>query len=85
MTAKQDKDRTETARRHDDSKLIEGTEPAPSVIGRSGGTIAADVGTRDELKRALDESAGLTNVQKHDEKPNMRPTRSDHEGAQRRR
>ena len=39
--------RAETARRHDDSELIEeaGENPSPDKVGRSGGNLPRDVGT----------------------------------------
>lgn len=54
-------DRADTARRHDDSELIEGMEDAPSHGGRSGHQIARDIGTQDELKQRVGEG-GVTRV-----------------------
>lgn len=41
--------RTESARAHDDSDLIEGMEDAPSFSTSSGGTLQRDVATQAEL------------------------------------
>lgn len=54
---------------------------APSGGGRSGGTLAQDVGTREEEKEATGEG-GATRVEKRDKvQPNPQQL-SDHEGAQ---
>jgi hypothetical protein len=45
-----------------------GTDGAVSGQGRSGGRLARDVGTRDELKRSNERPAGKTRVRKSDEK-----------------
>jgi|AntRauMFilla1563_2_1112583.scaffolds.fasta_scaffold18579_1 hypothetical protein len=45
-----------------------GTDGAVSGQGRSGGRLARDVGTRDELKRSNERPAGKTRVLKGDEK-----------------
>lgn len=47
MTNDRSKQRSETARRHDDSDLIEeaGDTPTPTKVGRSGGNLPRDVGT----------------------------------------
>ncbi|WP_148259255.1 hypothetical protein [Polymorphum gilvum] len=41
---------------------------APTTGGRTGGTLARDVGTRDHLKRAFERPAGITRVKGSDEK-----------------
>ena len=55
MTDRNDRgaDRAETARRTDDSELIEGMEGAPPHGNRSGNTLAHDIATRDELKQEV--------------------------------
>lgn len=58
--------RADTARRHDDSELIDGMEDAPSQGGRSGYQIARDIGTQDELKQRVGDG-GITRVRKADE------------------
>ncbi|MDA3889709.1 MAG: hypothetical protein PF443_13140 [Allgaiera sp.] len=45
-----------------------GTDGAVSGQGRSGGRLARDVGSRDELKRSKERPAGKTRVRKSDEK-----------------
>src|SRR5579863_5687325 len=74
MTEQRDRDRAETPRRQDDRDLIEGVEPAPSQGGRSGSTLAADVGSQDEARQDI-EAAGVTRVRKREKlQPNI-PTR----------
>ena len=46
-------ERAETAKRHDDSDLIDNMEGAPSFSGSSGHNISRDIGTRDELKQEV--------------------------------
>lgn len=58
--------RADTARRHDDSELIDGMDDAPSHGGRSGHQIARDIGTQDELKQRVGDG-GVTRVRKADE------------------
>jgi hypothetical protein len=51
--------RAETARRHDDSDLIDDAEglPAPGKVGRSGGNLQRDVATAHPEKRVADPEA----------------------------
>src|SRR5205809_1079266 len=49
--------RTESAREHDDSELIESIEPTPSQEGRSGGSLQEDIATQAELERVRDPEA----------------------------
>jgi hypothetical protein len=49
--------RTETAREHDDSEMIDTIEPTPSQGGRSGGNLQADVATQASLERVRDPEA----------------------------
>lgn len=74
-------DRTDDARAHDDHELIDEAERAPSAQGRGGGTIAADVGTRDEEKTGTGGDGGVTDVEKHDKQQPFIPTRADNDGA----
>ena len=69
MTDRNDRanDRAETARRTDDSELIEGMEDAPNHGDRSGHQSARDIGTRDELKQRVGEG-GVTRVRGSDKK-----------------
>lgn len=58
-------DRTQDARDHDDSDLIDAAENAPDAVGRSGGNLQRDVGTRDELAHLTDPEA-QSQVRKQD-------------------
>ena len=49
--------RAETAREHDDSELIDNSEPAPSQQGRFGGNLQTDVGTQASLERVREPEA----------------------------
>ena len=49
--------RTETARDHDDSDIIDRAEPAPSQGGSSGGNLQEDIATEAELERVRDPEA----------------------------
>jgi predicted metal-dependent phosphoesterase TrpH len=60
-------ERFETAKRHDDSELIESMEDAPSHGNRSGHRVGHDIGTQDELKQAVGEG-GVTRVRDSDKK-----------------
>ena len=74
--------RTDSARDHDDSELLEHASDAPAQGNASGGRIARDVGSQDELKRAGGEAAGITRVSKSDkQQPSDTGTRADHKGA----
>lgn len=72
--------RTESARLHDDSDLIEGGEPMPSHSGVSGAGPAENIGSRDELKQATGEDPTNTRVRKSDKADTFVPTRSDDGG-----
>ena len=73
--------RTESARLHDDSDLIEDGEPMPSHRGTSGAGPAENIGTRDELKQATGDEPTNTRVRKGDKADTFVPTRSDHDGG----
>jgi hypothetical protein len=49
--------RTETAREHDDSDIIDTAEPAPSQGGSSGGNLQEVIATEAELERVRDPEA----------------------------
>ena len=49
--------RTETARLHDDSDMIDNIVDAPSKVGRSGGNLQTDVATQASLERVSDPDA----------------------------
>jgi hypothetical protein len=61
-----DHPRTESAREHDDSDIIEAAEPAPNQGGRSGGNLQTDVGTDASLERVRDPEA-MEGVDKQDD------------------
>lgn len=67
MTDRNDRgaDRAETARRTDDSELVESIEGAPSHGDRSSHQIGHDVATRDELKQEVGDP-GVTRVRDSD-------------------
>jgi len=58
-------ERAETARRHDDSDLIENMEGAPSHGNRSGHQINHDIATQDELKQEVGDGS-VTRVRDSD-------------------
>ena len=58
-------DRAETARRHDDSELIDRMDDAPSHGNRSGHRIGHDIASQDELKQAVGEG-GVTRARDSD-------------------
>jgi hypothetical protein len=60
-----DNRRTESAREHDDSDIIDRSEPAPSQGGTSGGNLQEDVATQAELERVRDAEA-MEGVDKQD-------------------
>jgi len=49
--------RTETAREHDDSEIIDRAEHVPSQGGSSGGNLQEDIATQAELDRVRDPEA----------------------------
>ncbi|MFL9842088.1 hypothetical protein ABS767_14040 [Sphingomonas sp. ST-64] len=59
-------DRTETARDHDDSAMIDRIEKTPQEQGRAGGNLARDVGTDAAMQRVRDPEA-QEGVDKQDE------------------
>jgi hypothetical protein len=58
-------DRAETAKRHDDSDIIDAMEDAPSHSGSAGHNISRDIGTRDELKQEVGDGS-VTRVRDSD-------------------
>jgi hypothetical protein len=72
--------RTESARAHDDSDLLEGGEPMPSQSGTSGAGPAENIGTRDEMKQATGDEPTSTRVRKGDKADTFVPTRADMDG-----
>jgi len=58
--------RTESAREHDDSDIIESAEPGPSFAGSSGGNMARDIASEVELARVQDPEAREGSDKQHD-------------------
>ena len=67
MTDQNDRgqDRADSAKRHDDSELIESMEGAPSHGNRSGHQINTDIATRDELAQEVGDGS-VTRVRDSD-------------------
>ena len=60
-------DRTQTARDHDDSDLIEGMIPAGDAVpSTAGGALARDVGSEADMKQ-LDDPDGTTRATKQND------------------
>jgi hypothetical protein len=59
-------ERAETAKRHDDSDIIEAMEDGPGFGGSHGGNLQRDIGSRDELKEEVGEGDGVTRVRDSD-------------------
>jgi hypothetical protein len=71
-------DRTQDARDHDDRDLIEGMNPAGGAVpGSSGGHLQTDIGSQDDLARAIDDPDGSTRPQKSDDIHNDQARPSD--------
>jgi hypothetical protein len=68
MTDRNDRgaDRAETARRSDDSDILESKEDAPAFGGSSGGNLQRDIGARDEVKEEVGDGDGVTRVRDSD-------------------
>ena len=68
MTDRNDRgaDRAETARRTDDSEIIDKMEDAPDFGSSSGGNLQRDIGTRDEVKDQVGDGDGVTRVRDSD-------------------
>lgn len=69
--------RTETARAHDDSRIIDAAQSTdtPGHQNRSGGDKATAVGTRAEAKR-VNEPEATTGVDKGDDRADTKPNES---------
>ena len=72
--------RTTSARDHDDSMMIDQADDAPGVAGRSGGNLATDVGTQDELTQGVDDPEARTRPMKQDDIGNNVAQPSDRRG-----
>lgn len=68
MTDRNDRgaDRAETARRTDDSEMIDAMEDAPAFGSAAGGNLQRDIGTRDEVHQEVGEDDGVTRVRDSD-------------------
>ena len=64
-----DNNRTESARANDDSEIIGRAvdQGAGGAVGRSGGALGRDVGTQDEMKRAVEDPDGTTRATKQND------------------
>ena len=78
MSNDRNEQRSETAKRNDDSEIIDAIEPAPEQGGVSGGNLQRDVGTQAAEERVRDPEAheGVTKEDKLEYgtgavKPNM--------------
>ncbi len=70
--------RTDSARDHDDTDLIEGMDPeVDAVAGSSGGQLQQQVGSKADLKRAVDDPEGDTRATKQDDTDAGQSYRSD--------
>lgn len=58
--------RAETARRHDDSDIIDRMEDAPSHGGVSGGNLQRDIASQAEEEHLVDGKTGVTRVRAED-------------------
>lgn len=61
-----DNNRTDAARRTDDSDLIDSMEDAPSFSGAQGGNLQRDIASRAEQQHDVDGKPGVTRVQDKD-------------------
>ena len=59
-------DRAETARRNDDSDIIDTMEDAPAFGGSHGGNLQRDIGARDEARQETGDGDGVTRVRDSD-------------------
>ncbi|HZF44069.1 MAG TPA: hypothetical protein VEZ48_11750 [Sphingomonadaceae bacterium] len=73
-------DRAETAKRHDDSDIIDAAEDGALGTSAAGGNRQREVGSLDDMKRATDPDAAITGVQKSGRVQPPTATRSDFEG-----
>lgn len=58
--------RTESARRHDDSQLIDAMEGAPGQGGAKGGNLQRDLASRAEEEHLTGDDEGVTRVHASD-------------------
>jgi hypothetical protein len=64
MTDRNDRgaDRAETARRTDDSAIIDAMDHAPAFGSSKGGNLQRDMGARDEVHQDVGDGDGVTRV-----------------------
>lgn len=62
----EDNKRTESARAHDDSDLIDSMEGAPSQGGVKGGNLQRDIASQAEEEHEVEGKPGVTRVRKSD-------------------
>ncbi len=62
----EDRDRVQSSREHDDSDIVEEAQGAPQAVGREGGNLQRDIGSRDELREAEGDTDGVTRVRDSD-------------------
>jgi hypothetical protein len=74
-----DNRRSETAREHDDSELIENSEPGPDHGGSSGGNLQRDVAADAALERLRDPEA-QKGVDKQDKIDHQQESPTNHPG-----
>ena len=60
--------RTDSARLHDDHKIIDKALNTPAQGGRSGGALQRDIATQAEEEQSIDGKTGVTRVRKEDER-----------------
>ena len=75
--------RTTSARDHDDSPMIDAAGEAGGgggVVGRTGGHLATDIGTQDELTQAVADPEAHTRATKQDDIDNNVAQPSDRRG-----
>ena len=68
MTDRNDRgaDRAETARRTDDSDIIDKMEDGPAFAESAGGNLQRDIGSRDEVSEQVGDGDGVTRVRDSD-------------------
>ena len=70
--------RTTSARDHDDSELIEDMIPSGEAqTGSAGGRLQTDVGSQNDLTRAVSDGDALTRPQKEDDQHANQAYRAD--------
>ena len=74
--------RTDSARDHDDTDLIEGMIPAGDAVSSSaGGRLQTDIGSQADLTRAVDDPEADTRPEKADDMANDQSYPADRRGG----